>query len=157
VRTYVKHRGKTGVYFFSLDASNPLAVHGARATYNLPYHLADMHLDTAAGGSIHYTSTRSAHKDAALDVTYSPSGPVFHSRKGSLEEFLTERYCLFVESKGKILCGDIHHVRWPLQLAEADLKINTMTQPLGISLPGQPQLLHYADEIHTVEWALIRM
>src|SRR5579871_2480588 len=30
VRTYVTSAGKPGVWFFSLDAANPLAVHGAR-------------------------------------------------------------------------------------------------------------------------------
>lgn len=157
VRTYVKYKGKTGVYFFSLDASNPLAVHGARATYNLPYHSAKMSIDTKSDGSIHYKSQRAADGNVSLEAIYKPSGPVFHSKPGSLEEFLTERYCLFVASKDSILCGDIHHVAWPLQLAEAQLQVNTMASPFGIDLPAQAELLHYADEIHTVEWALIRM
>ena len=157
VRTYVRYKGKTGVYFFSLDASNPLAVYGARASYSLPYHSARMHLDTTSDGAINYRSKRSSNKDVTLDATYKPSGSVFHSRPGSLEEFLTERYCLFVESRGSILCGDIHHVRWPLQLAEAQFNVNTMTAPLGITLPKQPVVVHYAEEIHTVEWALTRM
>jgi len=32
VRTYVTHGGKPGVWFFSLDAENPVAVRVARAT-----------------------------------------------------------------------------------------------------------------------------
>jgi uncharacterized protein YqjF (DUF2071 family) len=42
VRTYVTHGGKPGVYFFSLDAANLLAVWAARKFYHLPYFYADM-------------------------------------------------------------------------------------------------------------------
>ena len=30
VRTYVRHRGRAGVYFFSLDATSPIAIRTAR-------------------------------------------------------------------------------------------------------------------------------
>jgi len=36
VRTYVTRDGKPGVYFFSLDAANPLAVQTARTLFHLP-------------------------------------------------------------------------------------------------------------------------
>ena len=42
VRTYVTAEGKPGVWFFSLDAGNPLAVRGARALFHLPYYGAVM-------------------------------------------------------------------------------------------------------------------
>ena len=42
VRTYVTYGGKPGVYFFSLDAGNALAVFGARTLYRLPYFRASM-------------------------------------------------------------------------------------------------------------------
>ena len=47
VRTYVRVGGKPGVFFFSLDAGNPVAVGAARTLLNLPYFTADM---TVAGG-----------------------------------------------------------------------------------------------------------
>src|SRR3977135_4252914 len=42
VRTYVTYGGKPGVWFFSLDAGNSLAVSIARAWFHLPYFLARM-------------------------------------------------------------------------------------------------------------------
>ena len=45
VRTYVRVDDKPGVYFFSLDAGNPLAVGAARALFHLPYYTADMTVD----------------------------------------------------------------------------------------------------------------
>src|SRR5947207_4543402 len=44
LRTYVKHRGRSGVYFLSLDAPNWPAVLTARAVFHLPYHQARMSL-----------------------------------------------------------------------------------------------------------------
>ena len=44
VRTYVTHDGKPGVWFYSLDATNWLAVRGARALFHLPYYDARIQL-----------------------------------------------------------------------------------------------------------------
>ena len=44
VRTYVTHGGKPGVWFFSLDAANAIAVSVARAWFHLPYFNARMTL-----------------------------------------------------------------------------------------------------------------
>src|SRR6266508_3536850 len=42
VRTYVSAEGKPGVWFFSLDAGNPIAVEAARDVFHLPYYNAQM-------------------------------------------------------------------------------------------------------------------
>src|SRR5215213_8448293 len=42
LRTYVTHENKPGLWFFSLDAYNPVAVRLARATFGLPYFDAKM-------------------------------------------------------------------------------------------------------------------
>jgi uncharacterized protein len=57
VRTYVHVEGVPGVWFFSLDASNPLAVFGARLSLGLPYFRARMRLQEHQA-AIHFTSTR---------------------------------------------------------------------------------------------------
>jgi len=41
-RTYVVHRDKPGIFFFSLDAGSRLAVWGARKFFLLPYFYAEM-------------------------------------------------------------------------------------------------------------------
>ena len=45
VRTYVTAQDKPGVWFFSLDAANALAVLAARAAFHLPYFRARMNCD----------------------------------------------------------------------------------------------------------------
>ena len=153
VRTYVLHRGKPGIWFFSLDASKPLAVMAARAWFHLPYFHARMSCKEN-DGSIEYASTR-IHRGALpaeFRARYASIGPVFHSRPGTLEHFLTERYCLFARNnRGQILCDEIHHPPWPLQLAQAQFAENSMATQIGITL-GDPDLLHFAKRQDVVVW-----
>ena len=57
VRTYVEADGKPGVWFFSLDARNPLAVWAARRFFHLPYFRAHMRIDVNAK-AVRYTTSR---------------------------------------------------------------------------------------------------
>ncbi len=161
VRTYVTRDGKPGVYFFSLDAANPLAVEIARRWYRLPYFNARMTmrpgLRETVDGWIDYHSVRT-HRNAppgAFKGRYRPASAVFTSQPGTLEYFLTERYCLYTPGpNGQVYRGEIHHAQWPLQIAQAEIEINTMTLPHGLQLPDGPPLLHFARNIETVEWPI---
>src|SRR5216683_1291715 len=48
LRTYVRHNGRPGVLFLSLHCSNRLAMAIAQPWFRLPYHYADVCLDTQA-------------------------------------------------------------------------------------------------------------
>ena len=158
VRTYVTVGGKPGVFFFSLDAGNPVAVMLARALFHLPYFDARFRvarsLDTIA-----YTSRRTDRrgKPAELIAKYAPTSRVSRSQPGSLEAFLTERYCLYSAGpRGAIYRGEIHHEQWPLQPAEAEIERNTMAAASGITLPDIPPLLHYAERLEVLIWPIAR-
>jgi uncharacterized protein len=159
VRTYVTIGGKAGVYFFSLDAGNPLAVEIARRWFHLPYFRARFSI-SQAGERMSYRAlrTHSSASIAELDASYRPTGPVYASVPGSLDAFLTERYCLYTtERDGLLLRGEIHHAPWPLQPAEAEFRRNTMAQGHGLALPDIPPLLHYARHLETLTWPLARV
>ena len=158
VRTYVTLDGKPGVYFLSLDAGNPLAVAGGRLL-RLPYCFAAMAVRPGAGGGwVHYASRRLVPTplrppDAVLRARYRPVGPPAPAPPGTLEAWLTERYCLYtVDRRGGVARLEIHHPPWPLQPAEGELAVNTMAAPLGLSLPDRPPLLHYAHRQDMVGW-----
>ena len=155
VRTYVTHQGKPGIWFFSLDAANPVAVRLARAAFSLPYFDAKMSC-RASGKEVHYRSVRT-HKgapEARLAATYHPVDEPFESTPGTLENFLTERYYLYsVDIRGRVWRGDIHHWPWPLQRAEARFEKIEMTAQIGVSLPDTEPLLHYdARRLDVVAW-----
>lgn len=150
VRTYVSRDGKPGVWFLSLDATNPLAVWAARRFFHLPYFLAKMSLDRQER-EIEYRSKRTA---ARFEGSYRPASGVCPSTPGSLEHWLTERYCLYAQdSRGALWRNDVHHAPWPLQRAEADIRVNTMLAPHGLEVPGPPTLLHFAEKVDVVVWS----
>ena len=155
VRTYVTRDGKPGVFFFSLDAANPVAVVAARRFYHLPYFRARMSL-THDGDGVGYASQRS-HRGAPpaeFRARYGPMGPVGRAEAGSLAHWLTERYCLYaVDPAGGVWRCEIHHEPWPLQPAEATIQTNTMTRPLDLELRGAP-LLHFARRLDVAVWPL---
>jgi uncharacterized protein len=72
--------------------------------------------------------------------------------RGSVEYFLTERYCLYTVHQGEVLRAYIHHVPWQLQEAEAEIEINTMAQAAGIDLPEIQPLLHFSRTIEVLVW-----
>jgi uncharacterized protein YqjF (DUF2071 family) len=147
------------VYFFSLDAANPLAVRAARLLFNLPYFAATMRVESRPGSysadlgpSIEYESRR-RHGGADWAATYAPTGSAVEPRPGSLEYFLTERYCFYaMNHRAQPYRLEIHHPPWPLQAADGRLARNTMAEASGIPLPSTPPLLHYAHRQDMVAW-----
>lgn len=155
VRTYVTAQDKPGVWFFSLDAANALAVAAARLAFHLPYFRARMVCEETDGW-VHYRTERRHHgaPDAILEGRYRAAGAAFEPGSGTLEHFLTERYCLYsATSEGRIYRGEIQHPPWQLQPAQAHFTRNTMAQAAGLTQTlGQP-LLHFARRQDMVAWA----
>ena len=155
VRTYVTAGGKPGVWFFSLDAARAVAVGAARALFNLPYFTASMQV-LVMKDAVGYESRRKSAPAglAEFSAQYAPVGPAFHATPGSLEYFLTERYCLYgVTRPGRPYRLDIRHPPWELHQAEAIFRTNTMAEAAGISLPTSAPLLHFARRQDMVAWA----
>jgi uncharacterized protein YqjF (DUF2071 family) len=74
---------------------------------------------------------------------------------GSIEYFLTERYCLYtVDDSFHAKRLEIHHPPWPLQIAEARITVNTMADAAGIRLPSTAPLLHFSKRQDVVAWPL---
>jgi uncharacterized protein YqjF (DUF2071 family) len=149
VRTYVRLDDRPGVLFFSLDARNPLAVSIARSWFRLPYFRARMSCERE-GEAIRYAHVRThaGAPPAELVARYEPTGPVFQAQPGTLEHFLTERYCLYAAPDDRrVWRADIHHAPWPLQPAAATFERNTMAG----RLTGEP-LLHFARRQDVVVW-----
>jgi uncharacterized protein YqjF (DUF2071 family) len=131
-RTYVTHpRHGPGIWFFSLDAANPLAVALARLSVRLPYFPARM--ERAEGW---YRSERILTR-GRFEARYSVGAAAGPAARGSLEEFLVERYRLYSRAVGPALwCGPVVHEPWPLFKAaveelEEDLSLAAGMRPLG--------------------------
>jgi uncharacterized protein YqjF (DUF2071 family) len=155
VRTYVSRGGKPGVWFFSLDATNPLAVWGARWAFKLPYFRADICCNNKDGW-IQYRATRSNRQTAAatLDMRYRGTGNLFNAIHGTFEHFACERYCLYTNDKdNRLIRCEIHHAPWPLQRGEAIIKDNTMAKGDGIAINcSRSPILHFAQTQDVLIW-----
>jgi uncharacterized protein YqjF (DUF2071 family) len=159
LRTYARAGDKAGVYFFSLDAGSPLAVVVARQFFHLPYFNARFSI-RYDGDTVDYASRR-RHRGAPLGefaASYRPTGPRFEAEPGSLERWLTERYCLYSNDRGgRLYRGDIHHRIWQLQPAAADIRRNTLARGFGLSVPDVSPLLHFAARQEVLVWPLARV
>ena len=154
LRLYVEFDGKAGVWFLSLDASNAFAVWAARRLFHLPYHHAKMSLMNESG-EYRFTSRRlDSPKYLLFNAQYRPTGAASVASVGSLEHWLTERYCLYAQSpKGHLFRADVHHKQWELYPAEAEIYQNQLTTPFGFELSGKPALLHFSHDIDVIAWS----
>jgi uncharacterized protein len=130
-RTYVTHpKHGPGVWFFSLDVTNALAVAIARVSVRLPYFPARMER-----GEGWYRSERRLAR-GRFEVRFSTGPQRGRAAPGSLEEFLVERYCFYSRAAGPALWfGPVHHEPWPL----CDATIGEVTEDLSVSA-GVPAL-----------------
>lgn len=158
VRVYVRDKsGRAGVYFFSLEAANPIAVELARGLFKLPYHWAKMTMEHT-GSQIRYSSERLSHppRPAYCYVTYGPQpGTVLDTAVPStLEHFLIERYTLFSVAGGSLFSGKVVHLPYQFQPAAFTNLNQTLTHAAGFVLDMPPLLAHYAPGVKVDVYAL---
>ena len=153
VRTYVHYDRVPGVWFFSLDCNSAAAVLGARTFFHLPYFNADIDLEED-GNTIDYSLTRTDEPPASLQASWTVGETIPFTHPGSLEFFLTERYCLYSEDDGEPYRARIHHQPWPLQKAGLKSFESTMIESQGLPTPKGEPLLHYCEELDVDMWSL---
>jgi uncharacterized protein YqjF (DUF2071 family) len=147
VRTYVTRDGKPGIWLFTLDAGNALAVEAAKRVYKLPYNRATMRCERS-DDHVHFDSHRAG---ASFSARYRGRGGLFHAEAGSLEAFLAERYCAYTEDGGRVYRADIHHPPWHLQRGEALVDDNTMSP---LTLPDEDPHVLFSPRQDAVIWPL---
>ena len=159
VRTYVRdeHTATPGMYFFSLDATNLLAVALAHSFFHLPYHWAEMRLDQRSEREFSFYSRRRFTRDPVIfKAQYRGLGPtrkLAEGGSGTLEYFLMERSCLYTRNRdGEPVRANLHHVPWPLEEAEAEIERNDLGHSIGIELPDIEPVLHYSRRLAVYVW-----
>jgi hypothetical protein len=152
LRTYVHHDGHgPGVWFFSLDATSPLAVAGARAWYRLKYYLARIRMriesaDPQLPSRVDYDSRRifPGPRSSGCSVRYGPRGTAAEAKPGTLEHFLIERYLLYSESSGRLRQARVSHSPYVVYPAAFDNLQDSLSVAAGLAGPGREILAHYS-------------
>ncbi len=143
VRTYVTDaQGRPGVWFYSLDANQWLAVRGARAIYRLPYFYARMQARRAGEGWVDYQVQRrgTAHTS---HFRYRGVGAIRPAEPGSLAFFLVERYILYAQTSRGLAQGRVFHTPYPTQNVEVtqwDADLLTLNGFPALQRPPDHQL-----------------
>jgi len=159
LRTYVRAGDAPGVWFFSLDATNPLAVLSARVGFHLPYFFASIDLERkGATRHFHARRTHPGVAEATFDAEWTLEERLPAAAPGSLDFFLVERYWLYAADAGRLWRARIHHERWPLRRARAKRFEATLFAAHGLPAMAEPPIVHALREpLHVEIWPLRRV
>lgn len=154
VRTYVRHRDRAGVWFFSLDAERLLPVLGGRWLWSLNY--VHSRFEVTQCERTEYALTRRGWgpwPSARTRIVWTRGEELPPALPGSLEHFLTERYFLFTERRGKVMAGRIEHRPWPLRRAVLNELDDTLVAASGLRMEGEPHIM-MSDSIEVAGYPL---
>lgn len=147
VRTYVRHEnGQTGVWFFSLEANQRLAVWIARTFWHLNYQSAVIKFQCDGKRMLASGHRRQTPESAyELDLSIHSTNPPVTADSDSLEHFLLERYHLFAQHPdGRYLCGRVHHEPYTFQTAEISTLSNSLFDACDCPVIGPPDHIVYS-------------
>jgi uncharacterized protein YqjF (DUF2071 family) len=148
VRTYVRARdGKTGIWFFSLDAARLAAVTAARGSWGLPYFWSDMRVDRT-GDHIRYTSSRRrGQRAAASDVGVDVGDAIPDPELTAFDHYLTARFVLFARRARRVWFTRADHPRWPLRRASVTSLHDGLVEAAGLPAPDGDPVVHFSDGV----------
>lgn len=153
VRTYVIKDGQPGVFFLTLDAKSLLTCFYAPRAYGLAYRYAKAKVKRV-DETLHWQSRRSSD-GSELRGTSIAEGSVRTAEKGSLENFLFERYCLYTEHKGCLRRAYVEHQPWSFQDGEVNLETNTLLESYNLELDVlAPDLVHVSKGLPVKTWSI---
>jgi hypothetical protein len=145
VRTYVRHRGQSGIFFLRMYADNHWAIRAARLLTPLCYEPAAMIDTQLEGGARHIECRPVGSETGALAVNYASPGKPTEALPNSLDAWLLERYRLFVGNRdGSLSAADVDHPPWraaPVELTALD---HSLGQSLSFRFDTEPAAAHYS-------------
>lgn len=139
VRTYVfDAAGRPGVWFYSLDCNQRIAVALARKFFHLPYEHARMRA-VLSERSLHYTARRRGSDDDARYV-YQAATKGRVTEPGSLEFFLVERYLMFAYASAtrRLFSGRVSHAPYKVSSDSTTVWSDLPLQQAGFTVNGRP-------------------
>lgn len=149
VRTYVENDGKKGVYFLNIEAEKLLACYIAKQLSGLPYQKANM----SRGKNQFFSQLDS--KNFKLNINFEIESK--SNKKSELDLWLTERYCLFLNTKNGNYRYDIHHKEWEIDdLKIAHLESQYLLGKMNLQ-DTKPDLTHYSKGVEVVAWEKVKL
>ena len=144
VRTYAyDEQGVPGVWFYSLDCNQPLAVAVARLLTGLRHMHAEM---SARRGEFIDYSCRRRGSELRAKYRYRGRGPARESAPESFEYFVLERYYLFARRRRSLVRAQVAHGPYLFREAEVEEFSSVPAQLAGFTeITGAPMHMCYVD------------
>ena len=125
VRTYVRHRNESGIYFIAKFVSNPLCVPIGSLTFGLPYRSGRLTFRHDHDRGVIEGELRAADGRGKLSYKATPRSPgEFHaSQSGTLAAFLLERHTAFTQQRNQRRSFRVWHLPWlqrPMEIVVQD-------------------------------------
>ncbi|MCC7452672.1 MAG: DUF2071 domain-containing protein [Crocinitomix sp.] len=144
VRTYIDNDGKKGVYFLNIEAGKRISAFIAKAISGLPYEKAKIKRTN------HLYVSENIKKEFKLNAVFEINDKI--AQKTELDKWLTERYCLYLDSGNELYRYDIHHKEWELKNVHVQrLNVNYKLKNIVLS-EEKPYLTHYSEGIKVIAW-----
>lgn len=147
VRTYVTVNNKPGVYFLNIEAEKHLSCFVAKLLSGLPYEKSVMKRET--DGKLQNYKSLNEEKKFQFEGSFIVRNKI--EEPTLLDNWLTERYCLYLNKSDKLYRYEIHHKPWPLFNVDL-IKLTTRYRFNNIDLQGRPDMMHYSTGVKVVAW-----
>ena len=153
IRTYVRKGSRAGVLFLTLEAQSLITCSYATRAYGLPYRYSIANVQSQDGKYQWDACRKDGSHEIIGECTWDEQNEV--AKKGTLEEFLFERYCLYTTHRGNLCIAYTHHEPWKFGTGEVKLECNTLTDEfdLGISNVLMPDLVHVSEGVYVKTWS----
>ena len=142
VRTYVRHRGRPGVWFLSIHADNRWAAGLARLLTPLPYAHAPLSY-CRRGDGFEFEAWPGTSAGSAL--TCRPTGGDPEPGGCPPDDWFLERYRVFApDRRGRLMEADVAHPRWVTRGVEVKIAANGFGRAAGLDLSGTPDRAQFS-------------
>lgn len=157
VRTYVRDAaGTPGVWFYSLDCDQPVAVEIARRFFHLPYEHARMSVERR-DRELHYACQRRGRTASPWQFAWQTKADGAPARSGSLDHFLVERYVLYsADRRRRLYQGRVSHTPYQVHTPTLLAHSTGPAQLAGFDLHGPPVSILAAEPVAVSIHPLIR-
>jgi uncharacterized protein YqjF (DUF2071 family) len=147
LRTYATLEGKPGVYFLHLFAQRYFSGWLAKMLSGLPYEKSEIRRTHDDARQIY--SVFNAKRAFKLNAEFIVGNGI--EFKSALDNWLTERYCLYFDQANNLFRYEIQHSEWMLK--HINLKRLTLDSRLQhFPFERMPDLTHYSEGVKVLAW-----
>jgi uncharacterized protein YqjF (DUF2071 family) len=143
IRTYIKSKNKTGVYFLSIEGGKKLSCKVAKGISQLPYRYSAI-----KRSETQFNSSNLEFNDN-LDIKFTIGKEL--KEKTELDKWLTERYALFQDTQNSINEFEIHHLEWPISTIDFQ-SLNLNYKRFNTLIDNSPQKIQYSKGVKVLAW-----